>query len=165
MKILNCELYPHERNVAKPPNHSNPYCGVYKLYALHLNHNDLLQFLFYLQLYTYKTVSNPSWNRTENLTWLFKRTRSIPFGSASVIKPSWIHSFLFFHSRQTPLEVSTNVGGVILDNLSFFRFFFTNQIGSSGYNSDSRKITIYNTKFLRRFFLVEPPGLSLYPEK
>lgn len=53
-----------------------------------------------------------------------------------------------FSSRQILLEVSTNVGGVI-----------------SVSNSDSRKITIYNTKFLRRFLLVEPLGLSLYPEK
>ncbi|OMP10305.1 hypothetical protein CCACVL1_00996 [Corchorus capsularis] len=36
---------------------------------------------------------------------------------------------------------------------------------SFGYNSDIGRITIYNTKFPRRFLLVEPPGLSLYPEK
>src|SRR5690606_41340305 len=43
-------------------------------------------------------------------------------------------------------------------------FFFTNGKFRIS-NFDIRSITIYNTKFLRRFFLVELLDLSLYLEK
>jgi hypothetical protein len=46
LEIFHFESYSYEINseVQKTPNLSNLCCGVYKLYDLWLNHNDLLQF-------------------------------------------------------------------------------------------------------------------------